>query len=108
METTSESVLSLVFEWDEEAEWVALAQGCRSGAERDEAYERLVQLHGVLREVCRVDWIDLELTERVRSVCGQRAMALVWRAEMRTDGGARACAEAVAFGLGLERGELDA
>jgi hypothetical protein len=108
MEASAAS-LQMIFEWDEEpgAEWVALAQACRTGEERDQAYERLVALHGVLREVCRVDWVDLELMERVRPVCGERAMALVWRAEMRTDGGARVTAEAVAFGLGLEKGELD-
>lgn len=99
------SSLPLIFEWDEEAEWVALAQGVRSAAERDAAYERLVELHKVLVSVCGVQWVDLELTERERPVCGVRMGALVWRAEMRSEGGAQACAQAVAYGLGLGEGD---
>ena len=100
--------MGLVFEWDEESENVALAQLVATGqVARDQAYDRLIELHKVLGQVVGVEWLDTELTERRKAVCGVSALALVWRAQMRTQGGARACAEAVAYGLGMTAKEFN-
>lgn len=91
--------LEMIFEWDEEEESVAFAQAARSAQEREVAYWRLIELHKYLRDVSGVDWVDTELSERHRRLCVGSGMALIWRAEMRTEGGARAVATAVATGL---------
>ena len=99
--------IGLILEWDEDTEKVALAQAARSGEERDQAYDRLIALQRAMRSQ-GVGWVDVELTERHRPVCGVRALALVWRAEMRSDGGARQVAEVVKWGLTRGRsGEVE-
>lgn len=106
LETERSSSLRLVLEWDEDTETVAIAQGAVDETERDMAYERLIRLQGIMREQ-GMHWLDMELMERHRPVCGVRGMALVWRAEMRSDGGARKVAELVAMGLGANVGRID-
>jgi hypothetical protein len=60
---------------------------------------RLITLQSVLHNT-GVEWVDTELMEKVRPVCGVRAAALVWRAQMRTGGGARNVARILAGALG--------
>jgi hypothetical protein len=104
MRRMESDAVGIVLEWDEEGEEVALAQRMLGPEGRDNAYDRLITLQNVMRYT-EMEWVDVELMEKVRPVCGVRAAALVWRAEVRTEGGARNVARILAKAMGVDLDE---
>lgn len=98
-------VLQLIFEWEADPtksdQQFAWAQATRNMKERQVAY-------GCVRSVSEsaaglgVAWDDDELTERYRPVCGSTVMALVWRGQVLSAGGAQLMADVIMAGLDVQ------
>jgi hypothetical protein len=96
--------LQLIFEWDDDGQGFAWAQATRNVQERRAAYE-CVRSVSESAEGLGVAWQDDELTERYRPVCGMTVMALVWRGQVLSAGGAQALADVIMAGLDVQGAE---
>lgn len=92
--------LHLIFEWNDapEERHFAWAQAVRNMTERRIAYE-CVRVVGESASRLGLDWVDEEMTERYRPVCGMTVMALVWRGEMQGEASAQRMADVILAGL---------